>query len=48
MSKCLYIVDAGTSWALANDTLQVRKWLDSIDSLWEEETAPITINEVEL
>jgi len=46
MSKYLYIVDAGTSWALASDTLEVRKFLDVVDILWEKETLPITINEV--
>jgi hypothetical protein len=48
MSKALYIVDAADSWALADDTPEVRTMLDEVDDLWEVCTPPITINEVEL
>lgn len=48
MSKYLYVKDAGSCSAIADDTPQVRAWLAEIDDLWEAETPPITITELEL
>lgn len=48
MSKYLYIVDAGNSWALADDTPQVRAMLDETPDIWEEQIDPVSVNEIEL